>query len=987
MTGFEPKDAITQLWAKTGDGYNWLSLPQHMLDTAAVATKLVDAWLPTGTLDTIAGLTGLSSDDARSLAIFCAAAHDIGKASISFQTQADNKPGPNSAMFSARVRKAGLPLDPSLRYIANTSMRHWHMSAAILEELLRTEFGLDTVLSQQIANIAGAHHGRPTSQTELSRAHEALERHPAEWHTIHLTLLDLLLDETQTRDLFARGSLTRVPLAAQMLLCGLVIPSDWTASNENHFRLHPTGTLALSREDEDGRARDALATVNFLPALQWKPTPKDNAAYYSERFHWPAGRTPNPLQNAALDATHDMVAPGIMVIEAPMGTGKTEAALACAEHLASRFHKGGVYFATPTTATSDGLFPRVTTWAHGISALGATSLFLAHSRSGLNEEYRRIQQFEQRYRGDVGEGNAVVVEKWLSSSKGGILAQSAIGTVDQSLMIGLTTKHVMLRHLGFANKVVIIDEAHAYDSYMNVYLERALEWMGAYKTPVIILSATLPSTTRRKLIAAYNKGAGFAPIAPKGPPRWGQRKAAIVDDSPAAVPAPYPVITVTSQGETRTIPVERDENDVKIAVQSIDDDINTLTSTLDTLLDDGGCALVICNTVRRAQEAYRVLSTRYRGETVLLHSQFVATDRSKKETDLSIELGPPGRDHDTSQRPRRRVVVATQVVEQSLDVDFDVMVTDMCPIDLLLQRAGRLHRHRRPPSARPMAVRRPQIFVRGIESHGGEDQLPRFAPEFSSTIYSEALLIASYAALRIYLRGTPLAIPSDINPLVQQVYREPLVSAVPEEWSEMASEPLTRHYAELASSKSRAKAFLLCSPHGALTLTEAFGQSLDAVEADTDEAAAAAQVRDTDPTLEVLLAVKAADGGVHLLKWAAERYNKDPLMSYSTELPPTDDFPDVLARSMVRLPHQFSSTHTFAKALDELESNMYSAWQKTWLLKGQLIVVLNPDLTTSIAGIPIRYDRELGLLTGKNAMSEASPTVSDTLHRDDERTQ
>ena len=174
--------------------------------------------------------------------------------------------------------------------------------------------------------------------------------------------------------------------------------------------------------------------------------------------------------------------------------------------MASRFGLGGVFFGLPTQATANGIFPRLLGWADTQSEKTLPqAIKLAHGMAELNECYLRLQGRGVQLEEDAQEEHRVQVHQWFRGNKQVLLANFVIGTVDQLLLAALAQKHVMLRHLGLAGKVVIIDECHAYDTYMNCYLDRTLEWLGWYKVPVILLSATLPARRRTELVEAYQQ--------------------------------------------------------------------------------------------------------------------------------------------------------------------------------------------------------------------------------------------------------------------------------------------------------------------------------------------------------------------------------------------------------------------------------------------------------------------------------------------------
>lgn len=206
----------------------------------------------------------------------------------------------------------------------------------------------------------------------------------------------------------------------------------------------------------------------------------------------------------------------------------------------------------------------------------------------------------------------------------------------------------------------------------------------------------------------------------------------------------------------------------------VPDDLESLVNLVASLAEDGGVVGVVCNTVRRAQEAYGQLVEHFGEDVVELHhSQFTAWDRSEREHRLVAELGPAA--HRGTGRPARRVLVGTQVLEQSLDIDLDLLVTDLAPADSLAQRAGRLHRHERPDADRPRAMREALVYMRGVDTSGG-------LPEFESGavgIYGDRVLLATFAVMQPYLSGEPWCLTHELEFVVEETYRGIFVSRIP----------------------------------------------------------------------------------------------------------------------------------------------------------------------------------------------------------------
>lgn len=282
---------------------------------------------------------------------------------------------------------------------------------------------------------------------------------------------------------------------AQVLLAGLVIMADWMSSNEKAFPYFEAG-CALS--DDEQRRRADLAWEYF--SLQ-APAPRDDEWKYSDLYSQRFCLDANEMQLKVAECLCTQAVPSLMVIEAPMGQGKTEAALVAVEIMQNRTQRNGLFFALPTQATTNAAFPRILSWMERLMPFDRYAVRLAHGKAQFNDEYVNLPSASGISEDAPDDG--AIVNSWFEGGKKALLADYVVGTIDQLLLMALKQKHVMLRHLGLADKVVVIDECHAFDSYMGQYLYMALRWLGAYKTPVVIMSATLPPQKRREMIAAY----------------------------------------------------------------------------------------------------------------------------------------------------------------------------------------------------------------------------------------------------------------------------------------------------------------------------------------------------------------------------------------------------------------------------------------------------------------------------------------------------
>ena len=794
----------------------WLPLWMHLRDTAGIMVYLVQRWLP----DSVRQHIGLDEDLLTQTACFLGWVHDLGKASTNFQ-------GP----IMAQLPEPGQHLEKYTTLSYREQNRKYSRHALASEAILRW-----LKCPNGLASVAGAHHGKPqTGKDVLDQLGDEEEEGSWEsnywpegeqefWESCWRELFDYALQESGFSSV---DELPQLTIPAEILLTGLLIMADWIASNTRYFPLIPveevgSDTLYPARVD---RAWEALDLTSPWEVQSDVTEP----GAFAERFGFP----PNEVQRAMLEAVSQAQEPGMFILEAQMGVGKTEAALGAAEILAKHGGEGGIFFGLPTQATANGIFGRLLAWAEKQPDGLEHSIKLAHGMAELNEAYLRLQQdtvwVEEDLEADpdADPESRVMVHQWFRGNKQGLLADFVIGTVDQLLLAALQQKHVMLRHLGLAGKVVVIDECHAYDAYMNCYLDRALTWLGRYKVPVILLSATLPAKRRVELVRAYLNGR----TAPDG--LWQTCRG-------------YPLLTWTDgeKVEQTTIPLETEPRRVETFPLTEEQ----LTDTLRSALREGGCAGVIVNTVKKAQAiAARLRAELPEYEVVVFHAQFLMPDRAAKEEALMKRIGK----HSTPEQRDKLIVVGTQVLEQSLDIDFDVMVTELCPMDLLLQRIGRLHRHTWRCRPQPM-----QAAVCAVLDTG-EDAFD----EGSAAVYGNWLLWRTRELLPQTIR-----LPEEISPLVQQVYGWAAEDKLPED---AASEKLCHNYElEQGKRKDRAEAYLVHHPK----VYKKFPRlnTLDGWMADEgacSDPAARAAVRDGDPSVEVLVMVQGRDGSIHFLPW------------------------------------------------------------------------------------------------------------------------
>lgn len=717
---------MRNLWAKSSanEQERWHPLALHLLDIAACADAIL-AREPQSTRDRLAVVLGLDWARARPWLLLLIACHDLGKGCPGFQCKWKNL--------------SGLDEGPS----PDTTINHAFVSQIELFEWL-LELGWPEELAELAADAVGCHHGEranPNTITNLEGNRRALGK--PEWHQARRAIFDALIEVFAPSELPTKPTLTGPDF---MLLAGLTSFADWIGSNELHF---PFGIPedcddlpAWFKKRREYNAVKALDQTGWFARVPLVTTHRAFDAVF--------GFTPRPLQQAVVDALDAIDQPAILLVEAPMGEGKTEAALYAHLELQRRLGHRGLYIALPTKATGNAMFRRVLNFLRSQQCDRPLDLQLLHGGALLNDTY---QQLKPGGIFDATTGGEVRAGEWFTHKKRALLSEYGVGTIDQALLTILPVRHQFVRLWGLANRVVVFDEIHAYDAYTGTLLLHLLRWLLALGSSVVLLSATLPPQIRRQL-------------------------AELTGAQPPLQEAAYPRLSVYQNGQAvQQIKFDADPaRRLSLTIAPVTADLPAIKTALNQKLAPGGHALALLNTVQRAQQLYRdygegaplVMGDESVGkcladgtEVYLFHARFPADRRQRREDAVLKLFGPPAKG-ESGVRGGRKLLIATQVAEQSLDLDFDLIATDLAPIDLLLQRAGRLWRHRR--DTRPLAE--PVLIVAGL----AEDPPPPFGkPLWWGAVYREDVLLRT----RTLLRDKPaLELPDDIDTLVAAVYEE-----------------------------------------------------------------------------------------------------------------------------------------------------------------------------------------------------------------------
>lgn len=618
------------------------------------------------------------------------------------------------------LQKNDLPLTAGLGLEAD----HAKLSQWALQEWL----GGDSSPLRYWAVAVGAHHGRVKGAYLAALADggrvftEARDR-----------LREVLVSEfgtlpTTPPELEELG----VPDAGLWALTGLITLADWIGSDEQQF---PNGeVLPPARIAE--RARQAVTSLGLT--RERRPP----SMGFADLFGFD-GFEANDLQSAVLKQG---VRPGsLVIVEGAMGCGKTEAALGLVHQMLHSGDALGFYFALPTQVTSNRIHSRV---ADFVARMGlADAVRLMHANAWLQEPrpgLGNVQTWEE------DENSKVAGRDWFCSSKRAILSPFGVGTVDQALLGVVAVKHFFLRQYGLANKVVILDEVHSYDLYTGTLIDILVKTLRRLGATVVLLSATL-SRQRRQVLLGRNS-----------------------DELRDA----YPLVTIDRpNGDLTQIPAAEHRGPTIVAVDTIPR-VEALAKAL-TTAEDGACVLWICNTVSEAQSVYcDICSERREGgpRIGLLHSRFPFFRRETLEDEWMSALGKDGA------RPAKGcILVSTQVVEQSVDIDADLLITEVAPTDMLLQRIGRLWRH---DNQRPPCCSGAEVFL--IQPDNPDALAALDGQHIKECFGKSARVYAPYVLLRtweLWRRLSTLDLPRDIRRLITQTYTE--IDDEPDVWREM----------------------------------------------------------------------------------------------------------------------------------------------------------------------------------------------------------
>ncbi|PSJ46954.1 CRISPR-associated helicase/endonuclease Cas3 [Zobellella taiwanensis] len=802
-------------------GEDYHLLPYHCLDVAACGWVLLSDDYPW--VKTLAEELGVTPDQLRRIFIFFLCLHDIGKFARTFQGQVT---GLSLALVAAIKGMVYNERHDSLGFWLWRDAEKLHTAFAEFFGLTPQQVRVNAQLRIWFEVTTG-HHGQPPKlksqllsehfdRSDIEAACDFVREMLAMW--LQPEDIHILQDKELIQKLKARS----------WTLAGLAVLADWQGSNQTYFRycakamplLEYWKTYALPR------ARKAVQHASIMPH-QAMP-------FGTLQQLFPFIQQPTPLQCYAIEQPI-LNEPQLFILEDVTGAGKTEAAMVLIHRLMAQGLADGLYVGLPTMATANAMYLRMAEcYQHLYQPGQPVSLVLAHGARHLSEAFLQSvadQPKDHCYHKEELSASAYC-NSWIADSrKKALLADIGVGTIDQALQGILPSRHQSLRLLGLGRKVLLVDEVHAYDPYMRTLLACLLEMHARQGGCAILLSATLPQQMKEQLMAAYAQGRGLvAPILNK-------------NDYPLATH--FPILATHAETHVPT----RMEVQRKVRVQRVSDSEQAY-ALIRKAVKEERCVCWIRNTVDDARHSYDILCQKLRAVTPnvhLFHSRFAMVDRQKIEGEVLEWFGKKS----GHQQRKGRVLVSTQVVEQSLDLDFDVLITDLAPIDLLLQRAGRLHRHVRDVTGNILSQgskeQRPPATLYVLSPEPTEEADDQWLATLSGTLAVYRDMGQLWRSAKVLLECGGYAMPEDARNLIEAVYSPDTPLITPTKLEELSFE---------ADGKRRAEASM--ANFNKLELAAGYSQK-------SSDAGWSEEVniptRLSDKTVSVVLVKPATDGG------------------------------------------------------------------------------------------------------------------------------
>ncbi|OQY40265.1 MAG: hypothetical protein B6229_02165 [Spirochaetaceae bacterium 4572_7] len=757
-------------WGKA-DGDSYHLLVYHCLDVAAVGK----VWLEESPAFTkrVAEASGLSETAFVEWFTFFLALHDIGKFDVRFQNLRPD------LLKKLQNKESSLPYSPRHD---QRGFEYWNKS--VFTYLYDTYFSelksvkLKTFLDS-FALVTLGHHGVPPKSTDSSIK---VSLDVINFIDKIFTLFISSKSQNELRELITLPKKERKEIATTLKhtswqLAGLTTLCDWIASGDEAFQFE-TREIELDGYFTNScvKAKEAVTRAEIISS------PLSLTIGINRLFPKYAD-TPTPLQ-IFCNETEITSSSQMWILEDVAGAGKTEAALVLASRILAVGGGSGCFVALPTMATSNAMYERMANVYSLLFKDGSRpSLSLSHGSRHLSETFSNSYKTNLNDLPDSGklfneesdEGKAHCSQWLADSSKKALLSDVGVGTIDQILMAGLPVRYQSLRAFGMAQKILIIDEVHSFDAYMLQLLINVISAQAAFGGSVILLSATLPQSVRGKFCGAFLDGLNAESFSIK------EAKT-------------FPLVTgVTNRGIEET-GVETRSTVAREVEVSFCEEINDVYSLIEKSVSEGKCVCWIRNTISDVTDSFNELQERNIEKLEMFHSRFTLQDRLAIEQRVVARFGKES----TKEERAGQVLVASQVVEQSLDLDFDVMISDLAPIDLLIQRAGRLHRHQRGEREKPVFYVHSPKETDSPTENWFSDAFPK-----AQYVYKDVALL--WRTKEILKQQMRFKMPEEARLLIEAVYSEEgeptpdvFVSAEDSAWADMLNQKSIANFNRLS---------------------------------------------------------------------------------------------------------------------------------------------------------------------------------------------
>lgn len=881
------------------NGADYHLLPYHCLDVAAVGKVLLSEDKPL--TKELAQFLDVNPKQIQSLLVLLLALHDLGKFASAFQKLYIP---PNDELLNV---ESCFEYDGAKYRHDRMGLYFWH---TLIEEFFKVILDISG-FNRRIHNIASknlmvlmncmfGHHGEPISRQDYQSIKSFTEeQNLSAVREFYQDLIGVLKFEFPVEKLLTKEWRRKLELVSWQI-AGIAVLSDWIGSDRYFFK-YKSAQVPLSDywKKSQETAKEAVSSTDLDKAPLVKP-------FVSIKKHF--GYTPTPLQQWAEKVEID-TSPQLFILEDVTGAGKTEAALALTHRLMATGSADGFYFGLPTMATSNAMFTRIA--KHYLEMLDSRnnkqpSIVLAHGAREMNDVFsdalrdaKFTSKCEDQNYDNTDRTATAQCNQWLADSrKKALLAPVGVGTIDQALLAVLPRRHQSLRLLGLNRKVLIFDEVHAADEYMFELLESLLALHLHQGGSAILLTATLSLKQRQRLTNIWLTTSGHEPKA-------------LTEDS-------FPLATNVNLNCEKLIFEKPLASRFDVSREVLVEQLTCVDECINTILNavaQGQCVVWVRNSVDDALQAFQQLQAHLAEpqQCILFHSRFVLADRKNIEIQVLDTFGKTS----TGEIRSGKVLIATQVFQESLDADADVMISDICPIDDLIQRTGRLHRHTRDAkgnhhSSITDSREQPKLYIHAPE-YTDTPAADWLSKSFMNTQYVYRSAGRLWLGLGKLLELGAIRMPEQARDLIEAVYSDEALLHIPENLINQENELFAAERAKAHKAKTN------------LLKWQDFGycdQSANAWHEDTTDIS----TRYSDiETVEVLL-LKQDEGG-NLLPWIKDE-------KFAVQLSTVKLSKNKYADKLKAIPEQFQT------ALEQLQQQYkYIQYMQVWLPE------LDPDFT------------------------------------------